>query len=140
MDHCIVYFSTARWLFQEEDLSAILRQSRHNNATTGITGVLLYVRGGIIQVLEGKKEVVEALYQRIKQDQRHINVTQVLNRIITQRLFSDWTMGYETITESQLEEIRLATNVGDDGMLLIEPNDNIILRLIRVFYNSNRHN
>ena len=54
MEHCIVYFSSSVSQFQEEDLTTILQQSRQNNSESGVTGVMLYVRGSIIQVLEGE--------------------------------------------------------------------------------------
>jgi len=64
MEHCIVYFSKSVKPFNENDLTAILQKSHQNNAERNITGVLLYVRGSIIQVLEGEKVTVEALYKR----------------------------------------------------------------------------
>ncbi|QHV97772.1 BLUF domain-containing protein [Spirosoma endbachense] len=38
----------------------LLQQSRHANVRTGVAGVLLYVRGSIVQVLEGEKVAVDA--------------------------------------------------------------------------------
>lgn len=140
MIHCIVYFSSSVGLLQEADLLTIIRQSRHNNARTGITGVMLYVRGRIIQVLEGEKEAVEALYKRIEQDQRHTDIVRVFSRDITQRLFADWLMGYETISTRQLEEIKSVVNLDDNKESVVEPGTNIILRTIKVFYESNRYN
>ncbi len=140
MEHCIVYFSSSVGLFQEEDLSIILRQSRRNNVRSGITGVMLCVRGSIIQVLEGEKEIVEALYKRIEQDQRHKEVTRVLNRPIGQRLFADWAMGYETITSSQLDDIKTIVNFDNEKEASSASQENIILKTIKVFYESNRHN
>ena len=139
MEHCIVYFSSSVGPLQEEDLLTILEQSRHNNSRTGITGVMLYVRGSIIQVLEGEKEVVEALYERIEQDQRHTDVIRVLSRNITQRLFADWLMGYETINARQLEDIRAVVNL-DNEEPAVEANNHSILKTIKVFYESNRYN
>ena len=105
MEHCIVYLSSSVGLLQEDDLLAILRQSRHYNSQHSITGVLLYINGSIIQVLEGEREAVESLYQRIMQDKRHSGVTRIINRAITKRLFTNWTMGYQTITARQLDTI-----------------------------------
>ncbi len=140
MEHCLVYFSSSVGLFQEEDLAAILRQSRHNNAKLGITGVLLYVRGSIIQVLEGEKQTVEALYKRIEQDERHTDVSIGLNRPITQRLFANWSMGYETITARQLGEIKAIVDVDNSQELTAEIPEPIIFKTLRVFYQGNRYN
>ncbi len=140
MIHCIVYFSSSVGPLQEIDLLNILQQSRHNNSKNGITGVILYVRGSIIQVLEGEKEAVETLYKRIEQDQRHTDVVRVFSRNITQRLFTDWTMGYETITARQLENIKSILNPDDNDEFAVEPVNNIILKTIKVFYESNKYN
>ncbi len=140
MIHCIVYFSSSVGPLQEIDLLNILQQSRHNNSKNGITGVILYVRGSIIQVLEGEKEAVETLYKRIEQDQRHTDVVRVFSRNITQRLFTDWTMGYETITARQFENIKSILNPDDNDEFAVEPVNNIILKTIKVFYESNKYN
>lgn len=140
MEHCIVYFSSAVEPFDENLLLTILQQSRHNNVQLGITGVILYVRGNIIQILEGKKEAVEALYQRIKQDHRHTNVSQVLNRPIHTRLFKEWSMGYETITTRQLAEIEAIVALNQSDEQATQASQHIILKTLKVFYNSNRYN
>lgn len=140
MEHCIVYFSSAVDPFDEDLLSTILQQSRHNNVQLGITGVILYVRGNIIQILEGKKEAVETLYQRIEQDYRHTNVSQVLNRPIHDRLFKEWSMGYETITTRQLAEIEAIVALNQSEEQATQASQHIILKTLKVFYNSNRYN
>lgn len=140
MDHCIVYFSCWNGHFEEKDLRALIDHCRPHNAQVGVTGVTLYVRGHIIQVLEGQKLVVEDLYERIQHDQRHTDVMTVLDRPITQRLFARWSMGYETMTSQQLDEIKAVVNLDDSEQDLINPADNIILKTIRVFYDSNRYN
>lgn len=140
MNHCIVYFSKAEGLLEQGDLSTILQQSRRNNARTGVTGVLLYVRGSIIQVLEGEKEAVEALYRRIEQDPRHTQVSRALNRPIQERLFPNWSMGYETLTDQQLEDLKTTLGLEKPDEQASEVPDHIILKTLRVFYDSNKYN
>ena len=140
MEHCIVYFSNWRGPFHETDLVSTLEQSRQNNAVDGITSVTLYVRGNIIQVLEGTQQAVEALFHRIKQDQRHTNVSQVLNRPIQKRLFSGSALAYETITASQLQEIKTIIEQDASQEITSDAKVNIVLKLIKVFYESNRYN
>ena len=141
-EHCTVYFSKSAWLFSETDLSTILQQSRHWNALKGISGILLYVRGGIIQVLEGEAEAVEILFNRIQLDPRHTDVMRVMNRPITQRLFPDWTMGYETLTNRQMEDIKATVVPGEahNALVIIQPDEPLIQRLVKTFYESNRYN
>lgn len=137
-EHSLVYFSTSFGLFQEEDLASILQQSRRNNAGANITGLLLYMNGSIIQVLEGEKLAVESLYKRIEQDQRHTHVVCVLSRPISHRLFSRWSMAYETLTTSQLEDIETIV-ASFRGQPSVSPADDaVILKTLKAFYESNR--
>jgi len=140
MEVCIVYLSSSVEPFKDEDLLKILQQSRTNNAEAGITGVLLYVRGSIIQVLEGDRDTVEALYRRIEEDPRHTRISQLLNRPINQRLFPSWAMGYETITDRQLQDFKDIVDLEDKEKQRVQADDNLILKTIKVFYESNRYN
>jgi len=140
MEHCIVYLSTSNGAFKEEDLNAILQQSRNNNPSQGITGVMLYVRGSIIQVLEGDRDVLETLYSRIERDPRHTGISKVFSRPITKRLFTDWNMGYETITAQQLETLQDIVKLDGSGKPILIDDEHIILKTIKVFYDSNRYN
>jgi hypothetical protein len=106
MDHCLVYFSFSVNPFSTEDIDNILEKSRRNNAECGITGLLLYMNGSVMQVLEGDEKAVDHLFERIKQDNRHQDVTQVFSRPILSRLFANWSMGYETVTAQELENIK----------------------------------
>ncbi|WP_420146477.1 BLUF domain-containing protein [Spirosoma sp.] len=139
MEQCIVYFSSAPNL-SLEDLHTILTQSRSNNSQQGITGVILYVKGNIIQVLEGEPTAVEQLYQRIQHDPRHGQISTVLNRPIIQRTFEKWSMGFETITTQQLEEIKDLIDLEGTHGRGSQANDPILLRTLKVFYQSNRYN
>ncbi len=69
--HQLVYISAAKHDFTERELQQLLIKARQNNKKLGITGMLLFHEGSFIQALEGKKELVEKLYEKIGQDQRH---------------------------------------------------------------------
>ena len=51
----IAYVSSTRELLSAEDIAQILSKSRENNGRRGITGMLLYKGGDVLQVLEGKR-------------------------------------------------------------------------------------
>lgn len=138
MDHCIVYFSFSVKPFSQEDITAILEQSRRSNAEHDITGMLLYMNDSIIQVLEGKQEAIEGLFSRIKRDKRHRNVTQVFSRPILDRLFADWSMGYETVTAQELDNIKHIVSLYTDERLTLEAGQNVVMKMIKLFYESNR--
>jgi acylphosphatase len=136
--YCTVYLSTSVGLLVETDLVDILRKSRANNARLGVTGVLLYVNGSIIQVLEGEQKAVESLYRRIEQDPRHTAVTRVLNKPISQHLFGEWSMGYETITARQLANINALIDADAQQEPAPTADNHLILQTLKVFYEHNR--
>jgi hypothetical protein len=93
----IVYVSAASRLLDPAQLGAILEQARRNNQRLGVTGVLLYDAGSFMQLLEGEPEVLQPLYERIAQDERHYRVHRVRDRSIQGRSFAAWSMGFVSI-------------------------------------------
>jgi hypothetical protein len=93
----LVYLSTTTNAFSEDDLTDILAASRRNNPERDITGMLLYSEGGFIQVLEGPKEHVLDLYERIEQDPRHSSTVMLAEGSIEERSFSEWEMGFQKV-------------------------------------------
>ena len=85
-------FCTSR--MTPEVLNGILGQSNRNNAAQGITGLLMYGRRQFFQVLEGQRVAVEALLERLLKDPRHRSVTLLHEAEVSDRTFSDWSMGY----------------------------------------------
>ncbi|MGA7675304.1 MAG: BLUF domain-containing protein [Rhizomicrobium sp.] len=99
--HQLVYVSTASWAMSNADLNEILDASRRNNRVNGVTGMLLHIDRGFLQVLEGPKAAVEETYARIKQDRKH-NAPRILVEQETDgRLFGDWSMGFDRIDQGQ---------------------------------------
>jgi Sensors of blue-light using FAD len=77
----------------EVDFAAILRASRAHNAQRGVTGLLCHSEGVFVQVLEGGREAVNALYNLIVGDPRHRDVILLAYEEIQQRRFAGWSMG-----------------------------------------------
>ncbi len=78
----------------EPHVARILQQSRTNNPRLGLGGVLYYGEGCFFQCLEGERAVVEKLLTKLKGDDRHKDFKVVLQRNITERQFTDWSMKY----------------------------------------------
>jgi hypothetical protein len=89
----LIYASRVGDTFAETDLAAVLRQSRQNNPSNGITGLLCHTDGVFVQVLEGGRDAVNALYNRVVADARHRDVTLLSYEEIGERRFSGWSMG-----------------------------------------------
>jgi hypothetical protein len=73
--HRLVYASAASAPLLAEKLDRIVNHARHANASTGVTGMLLFQEGRFLQVLEGTREALLDLVERIRRDRRHQNLT-----------------------------------------------------------------
>jgi len=91
----LLYASRAADSVNADALAAILKKSKENNAATGVTGVLCFCFNAhvFLQVLEGSRDAVSALYNRIAQDPRHREVVLLSYEEIGERHFSSWSMG-----------------------------------------------
>ena len=77
----------------QEELVAILKKCKANNPKAGITGVLCFSEGIFMQVLEGGRNAVSALYNRIANAARHSEVALLDYEEIAERHFAGWSMG-----------------------------------------------
>ena len=71
---------------------SILEKAQGHNSAQGITGVLCQGQGFFIQVLEGERSRVNALFRRIAADPRHKDVELLQYEEIQQRQFGKWSM------------------------------------------------
>ncbi|MCY1695262.1 BLUF domain-containing protein [Curtobacterium sp. SL109] len=99
----LIYSSVATSVLEPQELTALLAQSRASNEQTGITGMLLYRNGYFLQVLEGPDAVVRRKMQTIRDDGRHTKVSVLLEDVIEDRQFPEWTMGFPA--DAELEDV-----------------------------------
>lgn len=78
--------------FDVSDLRAILVTSRRCNERDDVTGALICRADLYLQLLEGPQEMVDAAFQRIARDRRHVDVKVLSRREVTERLFPRWAM------------------------------------------------
>ncbi len=86
-------------------LLALVTQCHRNNTGKGLTGMLLHGNGTFLQVLEGEEAVVEPLLAVIERDPRHTNMKTLHRETISSRQYSDWSMGFEQVTDRTLKQI-----------------------------------
>lgn len=89
----LLYASRAVEPLTQEVVDQILAVSRKDNPAHGVTGLLCYSGDIFMQVLEGGREAVSALYNRIASDPRHTDVVLLRYEEITERRFASWSMG-----------------------------------------------
>src|SRR3569833_2082681 len=103
--HCIYCSASTELAFDRAELQALLDECRRNNAKSDITGILLYLNWSFFQVLEGDRNVVEALYEKIIADKRHKRVTKIIVEPLAKRDFAAWTMGCPALSSGLLAKI-----------------------------------
>ena len=89
----LMYASRVAEGLKPDALHAILKKSTTNNPTIGVTGVLCFSGSVFLQVLEGGRSQVSALYNRIAADPRHRDVVLLTYDEIAERRFAGWAMG-----------------------------------------------
>ena len=66
--YTLTYESVATNKIKGAEMEELLEKARENNQREDITGCLIYYQGGFVQLLEGNKKKIEALYKKIKMD------------------------------------------------------------------------
>lgn len=134
----LIYVSSASGLMAENELTELLHKCRENNAARGITGLLLYKSGNIMQMLEGDEATVNELYQIICNDPRHKNVITIQFGETRERMFGDWSMGFRNMdNDDDLPDYRefIDEKLGFRGF---DNQHYKALRFMRLFNNMNR--
>ena len=72
--------------------SSILEVCSVNNKKAEITGVLCQGSGIYMQVIEGKRSAINALYSRIISDKRHNQIELLSFEEVGQRRYGQWSM------------------------------------------------
>lgn len=93
----LIYVSTSVKMMKDDELLDILKVSRENNETGNVTGMLLYKGGNFMQVLEGPDDAVNAVFEKIKKDPRHKDVSVISREQIQVRQFPSWEMAFQNL-------------------------------------------
>ncbi len=89
-----IYVSWAKHEFAVKELFDLLAHSRKNNQKLSVTGLLLYKDRQFFQLLEGDKQAVFAIMEKVARDPRHEGVTYLYRATASARLFPEWSMGF----------------------------------------------
>jgi hypothetical protein len=73
-------------------LDDILTISRLRNARDDITGTLICRGDMYLQLIEGPDAQIEAAYNRIAADDRHVDMDLLVSRSVPERMFPKWAM------------------------------------------------
>ena len=122
----------------DNDLKMLLSCSQENNGSNGITGMLLYIDKKFIQVIEGQKEEVIKLFDKISIDPRHKKVSIILEGDLEKRNFKEWSMGFKTLNNEEFKELPafrdIETLFGSRSMI---NQNHTALTFLKLFYEKN---
>jgi Sensors of blue-light using FAD len=101
----LIYASRSTENFHEHEIPDLLKQARIANAKQELTGMLLYISGSFLQVLEGQPEMVDAVFSTILRDKRHTQLTLIARESTLERAFEGWTMMHKTLDPVEAGEL-----------------------------------
>ncbi|EOV9624477.1 diguanylate phosphodiesterase [Cronobacter sakazakii] len=85
----LIYRSRLKGDIDQASLQAIVRQAQTRNAQMQVSGILVFDGHQFLQVLEGPLHAVEALFERISQDERHDFVVELMRDYAPRRHFGN---------------------------------------------------
>lgn len=92
----VSYRSMASHNVTDADVNNIIQTARKHNKSVNISGSLIYHRRVFFQLIEGSKKDILDLYESIKKDDRHFDVTTIWQGPKAFRNFEDWDMALIT--------------------------------------------
>lgn len=110
----LIYDSATYETCSTMDLPLFLSTIRESNMRLNITGMLLYHNGNLMQIIEGEEEAVHAIFEKIKIDKRHFDVSKLIEFKITNRCYSDWTMAFKKLSETNWSTVKGFLNLEDN--------------------------
>ncbi len=134
----LAYFSTATKYFSEQELKQLLTYSKENNQKINITGILLFIEGCFLQILEGEQATVNTLYHKIKKDTRHSDILRIFEGETTERVFKKWSMGFKNIPFVEYKKQTGFEDISNDDFIekVIKTNHPKIIQTLHNFYDD----
>lgn len=134
--YCYVYTSVSNRKWTDDNLKNLLNKSRQKNEDQNISGMLLYLDPFFIQILEGEEDLVNELFNTIKQDPQHYKVSLIYKKQIEKRLFADWSMGFNVVDKEKIADIKGFSDFFENPLAQASPIHHEIDRLLTMFKNE----
>ncbi len=99
----VIYVSSVATGISEHDTVKFLNEARKANRKNDVSGLMLYIDGCFLQLLEGQAADVDGVCSTIFHDQRQMR--RIFREAVAEREFPEWTMGFEAV--APLEAARL---------------------------------
>lgn len=89
MWHMISYVSTASEL-SDFQIKELMHTTKLKNEALGITGILMQSDQNFFQIIEGEKNIINELYEKIEKDIRHFNLIKIFDNQIKKPSFKQF--------------------------------------------------
>ena len=129
----IVYMSALSDHVEESCLRDILAEASARNPEHHVTGMLLYVNGSFLQVIEGDSSTLESLYKKISGDPRHARPVKIAQMPIEDREFAQWSMGWAQVDAAELDQRLGQNDFFSSGRCITELEDTQIRQILEGF-------
>ena len=114
-------------------MPGLLAAARIANSKRGVTGMLAYIKGNFLQVIEGDDLVVDSLLDKIKGDPGHKRVFLLARDPITARYFADWSMGFEALLPSDVGTLVGENDFFESGSCVSSLDPSIVKTILSSF-------
>jgi hypothetical protein len=101
MPHTLCYVSSAKSSLTDLDIDHLFRVNKRNNTEYGISGILVYNYGNFLQILEGDKQKIYFLFEKISQDSRHNNIIKLIDASTDEHIFEGYDSGFVIVENSK---------------------------------------
>ena len=95
----ICYKSQVKSTLSILEFESLFNATQTNNDKSNITGVLVKSKDIFFQIIEGEVTTIDSLFDKIKKDNRHSNIIELLNKPISQLSFNAFDTGYTLIDD-----------------------------------------
>ena len=100
----LIYRSQKHFI-QDADLILLVEKANIENAACGVTGILLLKDNFYLQVLEGDECVLEQLFNKIKHDQRHYQIVELMRDYAPRRRFENVGMMFFDLNKQHIGDV-----------------------------------
>lgn len=142
--HYIIYVSQAKKPMDAVALESLLSHSRQWNTSQGLSGMLIYRyssdadNGYFMQMLEGGKDEVRSIFEKIRRDKRHHTVLTLGEGEIEARMFSEWAMGFKNVDDALFAGLPGHARIGEASFdpAAFQHSNAEALKLLKFFHDA----
>lgn len=137
----LIYRSSQTRELTVPELNRLVLNAQVFNKKKDITGLLIKLEDNYIQYIEGKKNNIVMLYEKLLRDDRHHSLQLLKKGDISARRFAHWSMELKHVTAEQIVAIEANKNLNTGFKLKnnvhSSSNLNLAMGLIKNFETAN---